>query len=759
MKKRLFTFLHIFFFLTACILAEFPANAESVDILSSASSDADTAAVIPEDCTYKEGTVLVTMAAPDGAPLTEEGRTSFDSRILVENSYDFGDAGDLAGSTAQKSFLSDKTLYVSEVSSSSYTTEELIDTLKKKAYVVYAEPDYEQYLDSLSNDPYADEQWHLDGGGNFGGKSTGISFSTSRTKTKAGTPVVAVMDTGIDYSHEDLAEHMWVNSDITLPGIHGYNFTDDTPYCMDTNGHGTHCAGTIAAASDNQKGIAGISDARLMALKIFDDDGKTNNSTIFAALNYLVQARSLGVNIVAVNCSWGGGVSSSFMPSLITQLGRSGTLFVFASGNEGIDHSSGAELTCPYDLYRGLDAENRNYIIITGSSDTSDRPSDFSDYGASDVDLFAPGEKIFSTYIDDTYFPGVYEDATETALTSEYISFADAQDMTRLYTDSELGIPSDVSSTISLNASMDYHARDDSACLEWTLDFRDAHPFSQTSYLYLDVTGQNPDTEADYYVSMMLGSTDSDGHFSWEHVTKMSSGKEGTDDNRFYTAPDGSVYFRVIGIGLTGKSNRISRFYIDDIGLSRANPDTSAFGRYDSLNGTSMAAPMVTGAVALLSEIYPGDTAVCRRNRLLSCTRPSAGATGKCKTGGVLDLTNMDSYVPAPAEPTQTPAVSPGSNGNDQKKTAAVKIRKIKIKTAKKKVKAGRRLSLTAVITPSNASSKRLKWTSSKKKWASVSKKGVVTAKKKGRGHTVTITTAATDGSRKKASVKIRIKK
>lgn len=745
----------ILFLLSGSLCSAIPANAES----SARTSATDTTTVIPEDSSYKEGTVLVTMAAPDGAPLTEEGRTSFDSHISVENTYDFGAADCLADSTEQKRFLSDKTLYVSEIASSSYTTEELIDTLKHKAYVVYAEPDYEQYLDSLSDDPYADEQWHLDGSGHFGGSSTGISFSSSRAATKTGAPVIAVMDTGIDYHHEDLAGHMWVNSNVTLPGIHGYDFTEDTPYCMDTNGHGTHCAGTIAAVSDNQKGITGISDARLMALKIFDEKGKTSNSTIFAALNYLVQARSLGVNIVAVNCSWGGGTSSSLMPSLITRLGRSGTLFVFASGNEGIDHSSGAELSCPYDLYRGLDAENRNYLIITGSSDTSDRPSDFSDYGAADVDLFAPGEKIFSTYVDDTYFPGVYDEATETALTSEYLSFADGQDMPRLYTDGELGISSDVPSSISLEPSMDYHSRDDSGCIKWMLDFSGARPTSETSYLYLDVTGQNPDTEADYYVSMMLGSTDSDGHFSWEHVTKMSSGKEGTDGNRFYTAPDGRIYFRVIGIGLTGKPNGISRFYVDDIGLSRANPDTSLFGRYDSLNGTSMAAPMVTGAVALLGEIYPGDTAADRRNRLLSCTRPSAGAAGKCKTGGVLDLTNMNSYVPAPAEPAQTPAVSSGSNGTNQKKTTNVKIRKLKIKAAKKTVKAGRRLSLTAVITPSNASSKKLKWTSSKKKWASVSKKGVVTAKKKGRGHTVTITAAATDGSRKKASVKIRIKK
>lgn len=756
MKKRLFSFILVFLFVLNNILPIFPANAQSSDT----AVENDSVSLIPEDSDYIEGTVLVTMAAPDGAPLTKEGRTSFDSHISVEKSYNFGDASNYAESSKQKDFLSDKTLYVSELSSSSYTTEELIRKLEQKAYVMQAEPDYEQYLNELDGDPYTDEQWYLDGGGNFSGTSTGISFSTSQTKTKTRTPVIAVMDTGIDYNHEDLAGHMWVNSNIALPGIHGYDFTEDTPYCMDTDGHGTHCAGSIAAVSGNQKGISGISDAKLMALKIFDDEGKTTNSRIFAALNYLILANSLGVNVVAVNCSWGGGKSSSLMPSLIKRLGKSGTLFIFASGNDGVNHDLNSDLTCPYDLYRGLHAENRNYIIITGASDINDNPADFSDYGTNDVDLFAPGEKILSTYTDDTYFPGIYDEATESSLTAEQFTFDTEQDMVRLYTSSDLGLHPGVKAGISLDSTMDYRSRNDSGALKWSLDYGIPKLTPKSSYLYLDVTDQNLDIEDTYYVSMLFGGTDSDGFFTWDHVVKTSSGKPGTDGNRFYTAPDGRIYFKIIGLETKGTLSGVSHYYIDDIGISRANPDTTLFGRYEAINGTSMAAPMVTGAVALLSQIYPADSSTDRRNRLLGCVRPSAGTASKCRTGGVLDLTNMDTYAPIPAA--QTPETTDDqtvSNEKDTTQKTKIKVSKIKIRTSKKTIKVGKRLKLAVTISPSNASSKKVKWSSSKKKWASVSAKGIVTAKKKGRGHTVTITATATDGSRKKASIKIRIKK
>lgn len=762
MKKRLISltlavlFLFCSLYPNVSILAEETILAERRQDDSRSSDDANTT-----DEEYVEGSVLVTLAAPKKTSLTKKGTASFDPQISIEESFDFGDADMLASTEAQQEFLSDKTLYISEVSSDVYSTQDLIQKLEDNAYVLQVEPDYEQHLNSVLDDPYHKEQWHLDGDGTFSGSSSGISFSSAQGKPTSGAPVIAVMDTGIDYEHEDLAGHMWENTDVTLPGIHGYDFTNDTPDCRDPQGHGTHCAGTIAAVSDNGKGITGISDAKLMALKIFDDNGKTSNSIIVKAMNYIIQAKTAGVNIVGVNCSWGGGSSGSVLSALIERIGQMGVLFVFASGNEGTNHDRTYPFTCPYDLYAGSYSQNRNYIITTGSSDINDTPSDFSDYGKKDVDLFAPGENILSTYPEDVYFPGIYPAEIETQMTSSFLSFDDDTETGGIYTDGDLGLSSDIKSTISFDRSFDFRSQPDSGSLTWTVDFGDPKLLNKKlTYLYLDVTDKNPDINDTYYVSMLFGNTDPDGLFSWDHIVKRSEGPEKSETNRFYTAPDGRVYFKILGLEVDGMVTETRTYSFDDIGISVADPDVSLFGKYDTASGTSMAAPMVAGAVGLLAEIYPGDSAADRRNRLLTCTRYTPQTADKCATGGVLDLRNMDAYVPAVDNPVSSaPPSTPAPSQAPQTVSKKVLVKKVTIKGSKKALKAGKKRKLKAVLTPENATKKKVKWSSSKKKWATVSAKGIVTAKKKGRGHTVKITATATDGSRKKGVFRIRIKR
>ena len=135
MKNKILSLLLILAF----FLSVFPAYS-----IAEAKSAQTEHKISPAEGEYEEGTVLVTIASPEETSLTREGAASFDQDIRIREAYDLGDADVIAKNRQQKNFLSDKTLYVSEVSSNTYSTKELMNKLDRKAYVVSVEPDYIQ---------------------------------------------------------------------------------------------------------------------------------------------------------------------------------------------------------------------------------------------------------------------------------------------------------------------------------------------------------------------------------------------------------------------------------------------------------------------------------------------------------------------------------------------------------------------------------------------------------------------------------------
>lgn len=687
---------------------------------------------------YVEGEAIVTLNASSETGLAKEGTASFDSDIEVENSWDFGPVKKKKG----------KNLYLSEVHSDTYSTKELIEKLKKQDNVVAAEPNYYRYKLATTNDTYADEQWYLDGTGAYQTTSSGIQYKNRIQTSNDSDTIVAVVDTGIDYTHEDLTAHMWKNpyNQLELPGTYGYDFGaldsndyDGDPMDEDEDGHGTHCAGVISAVSDNNKGIRGISNAKLMALKVFNSAGTSYDSAIIAAFNYIYKAQTLGANIAAINCSWGGGGSSSTsMKTLINQIGQNGSLFLFAAGNEGEDHDNAISDGCPYDL-------DSPYVVTVGASTQTDKKASFSDYGNKTVHLFAPGRNIFSTINSSIFYPSVYTDSMRSSRCSYFTSF-DSNDAV-LYHPSEIGkLDGSILYNEKSYSAEDSHnqAGSGSYCISI-----DAARSSATLALYMDIDGMNL-ADGTYQVSYDMG-IEENGEISWSHYSSKL----------YFIKRNNTIYAEIVS--LTGKFTSVHKIYFDNIGISKANPTNALYIKYNSMSGTSMAAPQVSAATALLAATYPNDSAVQRRNRLLNCVREVSGLSSYCMTGGILDLSKISSAssgLPACLQTTtQTNTTATAAQGTSSTKKTTKLVTKITLNKKKAKLRYKKKLKLKATVKPKNATNKKVKWYVSNKKYAKVTQKGVVRAKKKGIGHTVKVYAKAKDKSKKKAYCKVRIYK
>lgn len=756
MKKRCFSAV-LPLFLSLCLTAFL--------IASTASQPFAVTAVAAEagentncDGGYKEGEAIVTIAAPKRTALAREGFAASDPEINIEAVWDFKDAGNLSPAKSQSALSDDKNLYISLISSDVYSTEELIQKLSGQAGVISAEPNRYRRKMALSNDTFSEQQWYLSGDGAFQTESDGIRYKKTESKK---TPVVAVVDTGIDYTHEDLKDHMWKNTYPELQGTYGYDFgdNDSDPFDEDEDGHGTHCAGVIGAVTDNETGIGGIADdVSLMALKVFNNKGEIKDSAIIAAFHYIYQAMQLGVNITAINCSWGGGNSSSAMETLIDTIGAEGALFLFAAGNDATNQDlvSSRRKECPYDM-------TNDYIVIVGASGTDDRAASFSDYGAQSVDLFAPGSQIFSTVNQPVYMPNAYPEKMRDSLTSFYSDCSEGS--LTLYTPEDLNLPSSRVTYGNVRHSSEDFYKDGSGSLYV--------PFHTSSWLlhttfsaYLDVSSLALNPSSNYYVACdyTADESDSPSPSEWTHFSRQTSSSD-------FVTVQGRQYLRLFSI--IGVLHSYSGFYIDQVAISTANPDTASFGKYNYMNGTSMAAPVVSGAVAALSAMFPEDSALQRKQRLLHCTRQVSELSAKCKTGGILDMSLFASSTapiesPAPAasaSPSPSPSPSPSSKPQPGPSvnpgpavSANVPVAKITLNKKTAKLRYKKKMKLRASVTPKNATNKAIAWSVSKKKYAKVTAKGVVTAKKKGIGHTVKVYAAAKDGSGKKAVCRIKIK-
>ncbi|MGB3493119.1 MAG: S8 family peptidase [Elainellaceae cyanobacterium] len=246
-------------------------------------------------------------------------------------------------------------------------------------------------------DPDFSELWGLDNQGQTGGTVDADIDATEAWDISTGQDVVvAVIDSGVDYTHPDLAQNMWVNTGETpnngidddgngfVDDYYGYDFANDDSDPFDDDGHGTHVAGTIAAVGDNDIGVVGVApNAKIMALKFLDASGFGETFDAIQAIEYAIL---MGADIS--NNSWGGSFYSAALEDAIAAANDAGQLFVTAAGNSSSNNNIFPSYPANYDF---------DNVISVASTDANDELSWFSNVGSTSVDLAAPGSDIYST--------------------------------------------------------------------------------------------------------------------------------------------------------------------------------------------------------------------------------------------------------------------------------------------------------------------------------------------------------------------------
>jgi subtilisin family serine protease len=285
--------------------------------------------------------------------------------------------------------------------------------------VLYVQPNYIYHANIIPNDKYFPNLWAMQNtsqpvNGKAGGTSGAdieatLAWDLAWYNNTIGTKdvVVGVVDTGVDYNHPDLAANIWSNPGgigLGSAGTHGYNAIRGTYDPMDDNGHGTHVSGTIGAAGGNSIGVVGVNwTTSIMGLKFLDSKGNGTTANAIKAIDFAVKAKSKGVNVRVLNASWGGGSYDASLLAEIQMANDNGILFVAAAGNNGTDNDTSPSYPANYSVQN---------VIAVAATDNNDSLASFSNYGATTVELGAPGVDIASTWPRNQY---AYESGTSMA--------------------------------------------------------------------------------------------------------------------------------------------------------------------------------------------------------------------------------------------------------------------------------------------------------------------------------------------------------
>lgn len=515
------------------------------------------------------------------------------------------------------------------------SVEQAIEDYIKLPEIEYAEPNHIKQLLATPNDEHFSSLWGL--------TKSKLPAAWDITKGTSGT-IVAVLDTGVAYTHPDLQPSMWTNpGEIAGNGVdddnNGYvddhkginfgtnEYVQNNP--MDIDDHGTHVAGTIGAKGDNTIGVTGVNwNMKIMPVNVFSGNGESaSTSDIIEGINYVRTMKLKGNIIVAVNSSYGGGLFSQFEYNAIAGLKSAGVLLVAAAGNDGKSNDQSPEYPANYNL---------DNIISVAATDSSDNLAGYSNYGNS-IDIAAPGSGILSTvlYVNETFV-------------SSGSTYFQSNEMTFSGITSQSGI---------------------------------------TATAYNCGKGLGPsDFPAEVLGNIALIER-GEANFSVKAANAKNAGAVGViiynneEGNFLGTLSDAGDWLPIISIS---RADGLVLAAQDSPTVTLMNRQT--FG-YESFNGTSMATPHVTGVAALLASYNPNLSYLDIKNRILKGTDKLSSLTGKVSTGGRLNAYRAFD-ITAPALSATAPAngkyikgyLSLSGTATDPKGTGyATGVRNIKI--------------------------------------------------------------------------------
>jgi thermitase len=509
------------------------------------------------------------------------------------------------------------------------SVEDAVRSLGGSEGVEFAQPNFTYRKTATVNDTQYPQQWHLKNTGqtiagayypshNPGASSSDIGAETAwNTITDCSSVTVAVIDSGVNYNHEDLSANMW-NGGTSYPK-HGYDFADGDNDPMDLDGHGTHVAGLIGARGNNGVGTSGVCwRASIMALRALDASGSGNTADIVSSIDFAI---ANGAKII--NMSLGQAAYDSALAAAVTRATNAGLVVVVAAGNDGKNNESSPVYPC--------NLTNANLICVA-ALDQSFALTSFSNYGVSSVDVGAPGANIqslgtgVSTTQADTFatgwtsnsstwsgglgplpgggsYPMMRNPATWNRSTAKYVNSLDA----RVY------------KSFNLNGA-------DAATVEF--------------YGYLDTLSGDGFSVA-YRTS--AGDPFAAGGTTVENV---SGSTNGSDEPFAYDLSGCRVSPCSIGFRLSTNASGVDfGVSVLDFKLTSLTLNTNS---YENMSGTSMATPVVAGIAAMVMAYNPSYTAADVVASVKAGGALLPGLSGKTTTSRAVSASGSLQYIAPP---------------------------------------------------------------------------------------------------------------